>query len=93
MVKDKLQDCFAVRKYCNDNSIETRFSFKIYNSYYKANLKYRIDSTVIKINILTNNLYIREKNCYRFIKCDINKITRYLPPFALPTFIRKLYHV
>lgn len=93
MVKDKLQECIAVRKYCNYNSIETRLSFKIYNSYYKANLKYRIDSTVIKINILTNNLYIREKNCYRFIKCDINKVTHYLPPIALPTFIRNLYHV
>lgn len=93
MTKCKLQDCFQVINYCNTHSIAIRFSFKVYNSYYKANLKYRIGDVVVKINIVTHKLYIREKNCIRFIKCDINKLTRYLPSAAIPAFIRKAYNV
>lgn len=93
MLKCKLEDCFQVINYCNTHYIAIRLSFKVYNSYYKANLKYRIDDVVIKINIVTHKLYIREKNCIRFIKCDINKLTRYIQPSAIPAFIRKDYNV
>lgn len=93
MIKSKLQDCFQAINYCNAHSIAIRFSLKVYNSYYKANLKYRIGGAVVKINIVTHKLYIREKNCIRFIKCDINKLTRHLPPNAIPIFIRKDFNV
>lgn len=92
-MKGKLQDCFVAINYCNERAIAMRLSFKIYSSYYKAKLKYWVGDTIVKINIVTNKLYIREKNCIRFIKCDINKVTRYLPPNAIPAFIRKAYHV
>nr|DAO74625.1 MAG TPA: hypothetical protein [Caudoviricetes sp.] len=92
-MKGKLQDCFVAINYCNEHAIATRLSFKIYSSYYKAMLKYWVGNTIVKINIVTNKLYIREKNCTRFIKCDINKVTRYLQPNAIPAFIRKAYHV
>lgn len=92
-MNDKLQDCFQVINYCNTNSIAIRLSIKVYNSYYKANLKYRICGVVFKINIVTHKLYIREKNCIRFIKCDINKLIRYLPTNSIPAFIRKAYNV
>lgn len=92
-MKCKLQDCFVAINYCNERAIATRLSFKIYSSYYKAKLKYWVGNTIVKINIVTNKLYIREKNCISFIKCDINKVTRYLPPNAIPDFIRKAYHV
>lgn len=93
MTKCKLQDCFQVINYCKTHYIVIRLLFKVYNFYYKANLKYRIGGVVVKINIATQKLYIREKNCIRFIKCDINKLTRYLPPLAIPAFIRKAYNV
>lgn len=92
MMKDKLPDCFQVINYCKGTSIVTQLSFKIY-TYYKANLKYHIGDVLVKINLVTNKLYIREKNCIRFIKCDINKVMRYLPPLAIPAFIRKVYNV
>lgn len=48
MTKGKLQDCFQVINYCNTHSIAIRLSFKVYNSYYKTNLKYRIGDVVVK---------------------------------------------
>jgi len=84
MTKGKLQDCFQAINYCNTHSIAIRLSFKVYNSYYKANLKYRIGDVVVKINIVTHKLYIREKivsaslNAILINSLDISSLKLYL---------------
>lgn len=80
MTKGKLQDCFQVINYCNIHSIAIRLSFKVYNSYYKANLKYRIGDVVVKINIVTHKLYIREK----IASASLNVISINLPHIFHP---------